>query len=38
MLPYSLANFEMQKCYHNESKFIGVYSRNNVPKKRMGHM
>ena len=32
MSPHPLANFEMQKYYQNESKFNGVYSRNNLPK------
>ena len=27
-----LTSIEMQKCYQNESKFGGVYSRNNLPK------
>ena len=27
-----LTNIEMQKCYQSESKFGGVYSRNNLPK------
>ena len=31
MLPDPLTNFEMQK-YQNESKFNGVYSRNNLFK------
>ena len=31
MLPHPLTNFEMQK-YQNESKFNGVYSRNNLFK------
>ena len=34
---YSLTNFKIQKYYQNESKFNGVYSRNNLPK-RMAHM
>ena len=25
MLPQPLTNFEIQKCYHIESKFNGVY-------------
>ena len=33
MLPHSLANFEIQKCYQNEPRFNGVYSRKNLPKK-----
>ena len=32
MPPHTLTNFEMQKYYPNESKFNGVYSRNNLPK------
>ena len=32
MAPYALNNFEMQKCYQNEPKFNGVYSRNNLSK------
>ena len=28
----SFKNFEIQKCYQNEPKFNGVYSRNNLPK------
>ena len=32
MLPHPLTNFEIQKYYQNESKFNGVYSRNNLPK------
>ena len=27
----SLTNFEIQKYYENESKFNGVFSRNNLP-------
>ena len=30
--PHSLTNFEIQK-YKNESRFNGVFSRNNSPKK-----
>ena len=33
MPPYSLKNFEMQRHYQNEPRFIGVFSRNNLPKK-----
>ena len=36
MLPHSLSNFEIQKCYQNEPKFNGVYSRNNLPKIKNG--
>ena len=38
MQPHSLTNLEMQKYYQYEPKFNGVYSRNNLPIKRMGHM
>ena len=31
---HSLTNFEMQKYYKNESRFNGVFSRNNLPKKK----
>ena len=33
MKPHPLTNFELQKYYENESRFNGVYSRNNLPKK-----
>ena len=33
MLPYPLANFEIQKYYENEPRFNGVSSRDNMPKK-----
>ena len=29
---HPLANFEIQKCYQKESKFNGVYSRNDISK------
>ena len=32
MPTHSLTIFEMQKYYENESRFNGVYSRNNLPK------
>ena len=32
MPPHPLINLEMQKYYQIESKFNGVYSRNNLPK------
>ena len=32
----ALTNFELQKYYQNESKFNGVYSRNNLPKIKEG--
>ena len=31
-----LTNFEIQKCYQNEPKFDGVYSRNNLHKIKDG--
>ena len=38
--PHPLTNFEVQKYYKNEPEFNGVFSRNNLPKKKkkMGHM
>ena len=33
MLPHPLTNFEIQRCYQNEPRFNGVFSRNNLPKK-----
>ena len=33
MPPHPLTNFEIQKYYHNETRFNGVYSRNNLLKK-----
>ena len=36
MRPHFLTNFEIQKYYKNEAKFIGVYSRNNLPKIKDG--
>ena len=32
MLPHPLTSFEIQKYYQNESKFNGVYSRDNLSK------
>ena len=32
MLLHPLINFETQKYYQNESRFNGVYSRDNLPK------
>ena len=34
MSPHSLKIFEILKYYQNESKFNGVFSRNNLPKKK----
>ena len=31
--PYPLTNFEIQKYYQNESRFNGVYSRDNLPER-----
>ena len=31
--PHPLTNFEIQKYYHNEPRFNGVYSRDNLPNK-----
>ena len=31
MPPHPLSNFEIQKYYENESRFNGVYSRDNLP-------
>ena len=36
MLPHPLTNFEIQKYHQNEPRFNGVYSRNNLPKKKAG--
>ena len=33
MLPHPLTNFDIQKYYENESRFSGVFSRDNLPKK-----
>ena len=33
MLPHPLTNFEIQKYYQNESRFNGVYSRDNLSDK-----
>ena len=38
MLPHSLTYFEIKKYDQNEPKFNGVYSINNLSKKRMGHI
>ena len=36
MPPHPLTNFEIQKYYKNEPRFNGVFSRNNLPKKKDG--
>ena len=33
MTPHPLTNFEIQTYYQNQPRFIGVYSRNNLPYK-----
>ena len=33
---HPLTNLEIQKCYKNELKFNGLYSRNNLPKIKDG--
>ena len=33
MTPHPLINFEIQTYYQNEARFIGVYSRDNLPDK-----
>ena len=33
MPPYPLTNFEIQEYYQNGTRFNGVYSRNNLPKR-----
>ena len=37
MLRNLLANSEIQKYYQSQPKFNGVYSRNNLPKIKIGH-
>ena len=36
MPPYPLTNFEIQKYYQNETRFNGVYCRDNLPKIKDG--
>ena len=33
MLPHPLTNFEIQRCYQNESRINGDFSKNSSPKK-----
>ena len=33
MPPHPLTNFKIQKYYENKSRFIGAFSRDNIPKK-----
>ena len=37
MPPHPLTNFEIQKCYENEPRFNGIFSRDNLPKKIKNH-
>ena len=32
ILPHALTNFEIKAYYQNETRFDGVYSRDNLPK------
>ena len=34
MPPHPLTNFEIVKYYENEPRFNGVFSRDNLPKKK----
>ena len=36
MPSHPLTNFEIQKCYQNEPRYNGVYSRDNLPKIKDG--
>ena len=36
MLPHPLTNLEVQKYYQNKPEFNGAYSRNNLPKIKIG--
>ena len=36
MPPHPLTNFEIMKYYEDESRFNGVYSRDNLPLKNKG--
>ena len=38
MPSHPLTNFEIQKYYQKKPQFNGVYSRKNLPKKRMEYM
>ena len=33
MPPHPLTNFELERVYQSESRFNGVFSRNNLPRK-----
>ena len=36
MPSHPLTNFELERVYQNESRFNGVFSRNNLPGKTKG--
>ena len=36
MQPHPLTNFEIQKYYQNQSRFNGIYSRDNLPQIKDG--
>ena len=36
MPPHPLANFEIQNCFQKEPKVNSIYSRNNLPKVKVG--
>ena len=36
MPPHPLTNFQIQKCYQNEPRFNGVFSRDKLPEKIKG--
>ena len=38
ILPYPFTNLEIKKYYQNELRFNGVFSRDNLSDKRIGHM
>ena len=38
MPPHPLVDFEIQKYYRQEHKLNGVYSRNSLLKKMIGHI
>ena len=38
MPPYCFTNFEIQKCYQNDPKLNGVYSRKNLVRIKDGYM
>ena len=33
LTPHPLTNFEIEAYYQNESRFVGVYSKDNLPDK-----